>query len=123
MAGVADDEPVELGDDWIVLSPRAPVDRRQEPSGGRSDRQLELVRELVGNAERLEEGRWLLGLYRFHVEFATPAGETCHVAIDHGRVEIRPGPAPGERLMTVRAECDLDSLEELVTAGVGPVDA
>jgi hypothetical protein len=71
----------------------------------------------------VEEGRWLLGLYRFNVELATPVGETCHVAIDHGRVDVRSGPAPGERMMTVRVECGLELLEELVTARVGPVDA
>ena len=65
----------------------------------------------------------MLGLYRFNVELATPAGETCHVAIDHGRTEVASGPAPGERLMTVRVECDLETLQELVTGRNGPVDA
>lgn len=123
MAGVSESGPVELTGDWLLLSPPAGVEPSQELSGGRSDRQLELVRQLVANAQRLEEGRWLLGLYRFNVEFATPAGETCHVAIDHGTVETRSGPAPGERLLTVRCECDLRLLEELVAARIGPVDA
>jgi hypothetical protein len=123
LAGVPDSGPVELADDWVRLSPPAAVDPPRELSDGRSQGQLELVRRLIANAERLEEGRWLLGLYRFNVEFATPAGETCHVEIDHGRVHTRSGPAPGERLMTVRFECDLGLLEELVTAQVGPVDA
>ena len=65
----------------------------------------------------------MLGLYRFNVELATPAGEACHVAIDHGRTEVVSGPAPGERLMTVRVECDLETLEELVEGRIGPVDA
>jgi leucyl aminopeptidase (aminopeptidase T) len=123
MAGAADGPRVELGSGWLRLAGPVEVSPPQERSGGRSERQLELVRTLARNAERLEEGRWLLGLYRFNVEFALPRGETCHVAIDHGRVDVRPGPAPGERLLTVRAECDLDALEELVAARIGPVDA
>jgi aminopeptidase len=114
---------VELTGDWVRLSPPADVEPPQELSGGRSDRQLELVRQLIENAERLEEGRWLLGLYRFNIEFATPVGETCHVEIDHGRVEVRSGPAPGDRLMTVLVECGHELLDELVTARIGPVDA
>jgi leucyl aminopeptidase (aminopeptidase T) len=123
MAEVSESGPVDLTDTWVRLSAPAAVEPWQELSGGRSDQQLELVRRLAVNAQRLEEGRWLLGLYRFNVEFATPAGETCHIEIDHGRVETYPGPAPGDRLMTVRVECQLELLEELVTAGIGPVDA
>lgn len=123
MGSVADSGPVALGDAWVQLAPRIEVERPREPSDGHSERQLELVSELVGNVRRLEEGCWLLSLYRFNVEFATPAGETCHVAIDHGDVEVRTGPAGGERLMTVRAECDLELLAELVQARIGPVDA
>jgi hypothetical protein len=123
MAAVPDSGPVELRGSWVRLAPPADVQPAPELSGRRSDRQLELVRRLVESAGRLEEGRWLLGLYRFNVELATPAGETCHVAIDHGRVAVEPGPAPGERLMTVRVECDLDLLDDLVHARIGPVDA
>jgi len=123
LAGVSAAGPVELGESWVRLSPPARVEPPEERSGGRSDRQLELTRQLLANAIRLEEGRWLLGLYRFNIEFATPAGESCHLEIDHGRVQAHPGPAAGERLMTVRVECDLGLLEELVTARIGPVDA
>ena len=123
LAAVASSGPVELGDDWVPLAPAASVEPTVERSSGRSDRQLALVRSLLDNARRLEEGRWLLGLYRFNVEFATPAGETCHLAIDHGRAEARPGPAPGARLETVRVESDLELLAELVGARIGPVDA
>jgi leucyl aminopeptidase (aminopeptidase T) len=123
LAAVADGPPVELDGSWVQLSEPADLAPPPERTGGHSDRQLDLVRTLVDNARRVEEGRWLLGLYRFNVEFATLAGETCHLAIDHGRVEALPGPAPGERMLTVRVECDLDLLEGLVAARIGPVDA
>jgi hypothetical protein len=123
LAAVADSGPVGLTADWIRLAPPAEVQPAPELSNGHSDRQLALAHELVENAQRLEEGKWLLGLYRFNVELATPDGETCHVTIDHGRVEVEAGPAPGERMMTVRVECDLELLEELVHARIGPVDA
>jgi len=123
MAAVPDSGPVTLDGEWVRLSPPATVEPLPELSHRRSDGQLELVRRLVADAQRLEEGRWLLGLYRFNVEFATPPGECCHVAIDHGAVAVRPGPAPGERLMTVRLECDLETLDDLVAARIGPVDA
>ena len=123
LAGVSESGPVALSGAWLRLSPPAEVDPREERSAGRSERQLALVAQLLANALRLEEGRWLLGLYRFNVEFATPEGESCHLEIDHGRVEARSGPAAGERLLTVRVECDLGLLEELVTARIGPVDA
>jgi 2,5-dihydroxypyridine 5,6-dioxygenase len=123
MEAVAESGPVELGPDWVRLAPSVCVAPPSEPSGGHSEHQLELTRMLVANALRLEEGRWLTGLYRWNVELATPAGETCHVAIDHGEVEARPGPAPGDRMLTVRAECDLELLRELVTGRIGPVDA
>jgi hypothetical protein len=123
MAAVPDSGPVELRGSWVRLAPPADVQPAPELSGRRSDRQLELARRLVESAGRLEEGRWLLGLYRFNVELATQAGETCHVAIDHGRVAVEPGPAPGERLMTVRVECDLGLLDDIVHARIGPVDA
>jgi hypothetical protein len=123
MASLPGSPAVELGASWVPLAPRVEVAPPTERSEGSSARQLELVSMLIANARSLEEGRWLLGLYRFNIEFATPAGETCHVEIDHGRVETRPGPAPGERLMTVRAECDLELLEELASARTGAVDA
>ena len=123
LAAVPDSGPVELGDSWVTLAPpsgaRPPVER----SDGRSERQLELLRQLVTRIEGAEEGRYVLGLYRFNIELATPPGETCHVAIDHGRTDVQPGQAPGERLMTVRVECDLETLEELVAGRIGPVDA
>src|SRR5262245_29340080 len=123
MAGVSESGPVELSDDWVTLAPPSDARPPLERSDGRSERQLELLREVVAGTERMEEGRHVLGLYRFNVELATPGGEACHVAIDHGRTEISAGPAPGERLMTVRVECDLETLEELVEGRIGPVDA
>jgi leucyl aminopeptidase (aminopeptidase T) len=123
MADVPESGPVELSHEWVTLAPPSGARPHEERSDLRSDRQLEVVRRLVAGIERMEEGRYVLGLYRFNVELATPAGEACHVALDHGRSEVRPGPAPGERLMTVRVECDLETLEELVTGRIGPVDA
>ena len=123
MSDIAESGPVELGGEWVTLAPPSTAEPPIERSDGRSDRQLELLRELVAAIERREEGTYVLGLYRFNVELATPAGETCHVAIDHGRTEVVAGPAPGERLLTVRAECDLETLEDLVGGRVGPVDA
>ncbi len=123
MQEVSESGPVELGADWVTLSPSSDAVPPVERSDGRSDRQLELLRELVAGIERMEEGRFVLGLYRFNVELATPTGETCHVSIDHGRTEVRSGPAPGERLQTVRVECDLATLEELLAGRIGPVDA
>jgi leucyl aminopeptidase (aminopeptidase T) len=123
MAEVSESGPVALTDGWVTLAPPSDAKPPVERSDGRSDRQLELLRDLVAGIERTEEGRYVLGLYRFNVELATPAGETCHVAIDHGRTEVLAGPAPGERLMTVRVECDLETLEELVGGRIGPVDA
>src|SRR5262249_15347049 len=123
MADVPDSGPVELGDGWVTLAPPSEARPAVERSDGRSERQLELLRELVAAIEATEEGRSVLGLYRFNVELATPAGESCHVAIDHGRTEVVSGPAPGERLMTVRVECDLATLEDLAGGRIGPVDA
>jgi leucyl aminopeptidase (aminopeptidase T) len=123
MAEVSESGPVALTDGWVTLAPPSDAKPPVERSDGRSDRQLELLRDLVAGIELTEEGRYVLGLYRFNVELATPAGETCHVAIDHGRTEVVSGPAPGERLMTVRVECDLETLEELVDGRIGPVDA
>jgi leucyl aminopeptidase (aminopeptidase T) len=123
MRRVPESGPVTLGDEWIRLSPPADPVNRIERSDDRSRRQLGLLRGLMAGIERMEEGRYVLGLYRFNIELATAAGEVCHVAIDHGRTEVHGGPAPGERLMTVRVECDLATLEELVTGRAGPVDA
>lgn len=123
MAEVSESGPVTLTDEWVTLAPPSFAQPPVERSDGRSDRQLELLTELVARIERSEEGRYVLGLYRFNVELATPAGETSHVAIDHGRTEVVSGPAPGERLMTVRVECSLETLEELVDGRIGPVDA
>jgi hypothetical protein len=123
MRSVPDSGPVELDGEWRTLAPASSARPAAERSDGRSERQLELLQELLDGVERMEEGRYVLGLYRFNIELATPAGEACHVAIDHGRADVRSGPAPGERLMTVRVECDLETLEELVTGRVGPVDA
>jgi leucyl aminopeptidase (aminopeptidase T) len=123
MAEVSESGPVELSGDWVTLAPSSDARPPTERSDGRSERQLELLRELVARIEAAAEGRYVLGLYRFNLELATPAGDTCHVAIDHGRTEVVSGPAPGERLMTVRVECDLETLEELVAGRIGPVDA
>jgi leucyl aminopeptidase (aminopeptidase T) len=123
MAEVSESGPVSLSDDWLTLAPPSFAQPPVERSDGRSDCQLELLTELVAGIEKSEEGRYVLGLYHFNVELATPAGEACHVAIDHGRTEVASGPAPGERLMTVRVECDLRTLEELVAGTIGPVDA
>ena len=123
MAAVPDSAGPGTTGPWVDLGSSGSLAQPPERSDVRSERQLELARVLIANALRLEEGRWLLGCYRFNVELATAVGEACHVAIDHGAVEVRPGPAPGERMLTVRVECDLDVLEELVEARVGPVDA
>jgi aminopeptidase len=123
MAEVSESGPVELGSAWRTLAPPSDARPPVELSGDGSERQLELLRKLVAGIEQAEEGRYVLGLYRFNVELATPAGETCHVAIDHSRTEVVSGPAPGDRLMTVRVECDLETLEELVAGRIGPVDA
>jgi leucyl aminopeptidase (aminopeptidase T) len=114
---------VELDGEWVTLAPPSSARPAEERSEGRSERQLELLQKLVDGIERMEEGRYVLGLYRFNIELATPTGEACHVAIDHGRADVQSGPAPGERLMTVRVECDLETLAELVTGRIGPVDA
>jgi leucyl aminopeptidase (aminopeptidase T) len=123
MVDVSESGPVALSDEWVTLAPPSDARPPLERSEGRSERQLELLRELVAGIVRMEEGRYVLGVYRFNVELATPAGEACHVAIDHGRTEISAGPAPGERMMTVRVECDLGTLEELAGGRIGPVDA
>jgi leucyl aminopeptidase (aminopeptidase T) len=123
MAEVSESGPVTLTDEWVTLAPPSFARPPAERSDGRSDRQLELLTRLVAAIELAEEGRYVLDLYRFNVELATPEGETCHVAIDHGRTVIVSGPAPGERLMTVRVESDLETLEELVEGRTGPVDA
>ena len=123
MAAVAESGRADLGGPWLDLGPSGRLEHPPERSDARSQRQLELARSLIANARRQEEGRWLLGLYRFNVEFATAEGETCHLALDHGAGEVEPGPAPGERMMTVRVECDLELLEDLVEARIGPVDA
>jgi len=123
MADVSESGPVELGDDWVTLAPPSDARPPVERSDGRSERQLELLGELVAGIEASEEGRYVLGLYRFNIELATAGGEACHLAIDHGRTEVGSGPAPGERLMTVRVECDLETLEDLVSGRIGPVDA
>ena len=108
-------------DEWVTLAPpslRAAAGRALGRPLGPPARAADASSSRA--IERTEEGRYVLGLYRFNVELATPAGETCHVAIDHGRTEVVSGPAPGERLMTVRVECDLETLEELVEGGSGP---
>jgi hypothetical protein len=109
---------------WVPIdalgSPAIPV----ETSGDRpaSPRALTLLRRLVDEVRSLDEGRWLLDQYRFNVEFALD-GACAHIAIDHGTAEAAPGPAPGERLMTVRCECSEATLEVLCEGRVGPVDA
>ena len=72
----------------MTLAPPSDVRPAVERSDRRSERQLELLRELLVGIEASEEGRYVLGLYRFNVELATPVGEACHVAIDHGRTEV-----------------------------------
>ncbi len=123
MADVSESGPVELGGDWVTLAPPSGVRPAVEWSDRRSERQLELLRKLVAGIEASEEGRHVVGLYRFNVELASPAGEACHVAIDHGRTEVASGPAPGERMLTVRVECVAETLEDLVGGRIGPVDA
>jgi 2,5-dihydroxypyridine 5,6-dioxygenase len=123
MVDVSESGPVALSEQWVTLAPPSDAGPPVERSDRRSERQLDLLRELVAGIVRLDEGRYVLGLYRFNVELATPTGEACHVAIDHGSTEISPGPAPGDRVMTVRVECDLATLEELAGGRIGPVDA
>jgi hypothetical protein len=121
--GLVELPPTTLDGDWVRLSQPGTPEPRDEGAVDPSARQLELLRGLLDDARRLEEGRWLLSLYRFNVEIALPGGETCHVAIDHGRADVHAGAAPGARLLTVRCECDLETLEDLAAARIGPVDA
>lgn len=112
-----------LDGEWIRLAEPGEPEPRDEAAREPTARQLELVRGLVERVRATDEGRWLLSLYRFNIEVALPGGETCHVPIDHGAVEVVGGAAPGERLLTVRIECDEQTLEDLAAARVGPVEA
>lgn len=138
LAGLPWSGPAALSDAWVALEVPAAAgaavagaDRGQAgpllarlAGDGTPDEQLQrLAARLLENARGREEGRWLLSLYRFNIEFATSGGESCHLAIDHGAAAVLAGPAPGERLMTVRVECDLPLLAELVAGQLGPVDA
>ena len=65
----------------------------------------------------------MLGLYRFNVELATPAGETCHVAIDHGRTEVVPGPCAGRAADDGARRVRPADARGARRGRIGPVDA
>ena len=124
MAEVSESGPVELDRHVDPASAPAEVEPWQELSGGRSDRQLELVRRLDGERPAARGGALAprpVPLQRRvrdpgrrdlpHRDRPWPGRDTLRAGARRA-ADDRPGRVP-----------DFELLEQLVTAGIGPVDA